>query len=544
MSHKIKNIRKEIIKKMKKFSSYGPVNEKIHYHAPRTELINQTYEQLIGDSLEIGHYITIWAPRQTGKTWLMLNVINKIKKENKFETGIITLQSAKNETTDKGILEIFIKNMNEWFKKDFPLIDSWKNLSDIFSKNFFEKPLILVIDEFDSLSEEYINKFANEFRDMYIKNINEAICGSDSKNYMLHGLALVGVRSVLGIENQTGSPFNVQRSVQIPNFSFEEVKHIFKSYETETRQKINNNVIKNIFYEFSGQPGLTCWFGELLTEKYNTDKSSIIEIDKFNDVYDLAKDVLPNNNILNIISKARLSPYREFLLEMFRTDEKIMFKYDNPEINFLYMNGVIEHEKADRGLNFVKFSSPYVQKRLFNYFSDELFHYLGKLVDPFENLDEIITEKKLNINRLIKRYEIYLQKNKQWLLKDAPRRKDLRIFEAVYHFNLFMYLHNFLTPKNASIYPEFPTGNGKIDIIIKYAQQTYGIEIKTFTDEGGYKTAISQAARYGLNLSLSEISLIFFVEYIDDSNRLKFETDYFDEETSVVVLPVFVATGN
>jgi hypothetical protein len=48
---------------------------------------------------------------------------------------------------------------------------------------------------------------------------------------------------------------------------------------------------------------------------------------------------------------------------------------------------------------------------------------------------------------------------------------------------------------------------------------------------------------YGNLLQLTEISLIFFVEYIDDMHRKTYETDYIDEETEVKVVPIFVETG-
>ena len=44
----------------------------------RRELIEHCMEQLIGDPEEGGHYFTIWAPRQTGKTWLMRQAITEI----------------------------------------------------------------------------------------------------------------------------------------------------------------------------------------------------------------------------------------------------------------------------------------------------------------------------------------------------------------------------------------------------------------------------------------------------------------------------------
>ena len=58
---------------MRRFSSYGPVNPKLHYYAPRKELIEKAYTTLVGENPEEGgHYITVWAPRQYGKTWIML----------------------------------------------------------------------------------------------------------------------------------------------------------------------------------------------------------------------------------------------------------------------------------------------------------------------------------------------------------------------------------------------------------------------------------------------------------------------------------------
>jgi hypothetical protein len=403
-----------------------------------------------------------------------------------------------------------------------------------------------MIDEFDALEEEFINKFASEFRKMYTDRATETDRISAEKSYLLHGLALVGVRSVLGIENVTGSPFNVQRSLHIPNLTFEEVDGMFKWYEDESGQQVEQEVIARLYDETFGQPGLTCWFGELLTEgfeEYQPLKDKPITMETFEEVYAAALNVLPNNNILNIISKARQEPYKGFVLGMFKTDEKILFKYDNPVINFLYMNGVIGQEKPDTMANYVKFTCPYVQKRLFNYFSDELFHYMGKIFEPFENLDDTITDERLNIRNLMRRYEKHLRANREWLLQDAPRRADLRIYEAVYHFNLYMYLYHFLEGFGGRIYPEFPTGNGKIDLIIEYSGKTYGLEVKSYTTHKEFQDALLQAARYGKQLGLAEISLVVFVEAIDEKNRNTYEVDYADEDTGTIVIPIFVETG-
>jgi hypothetical protein len=261
----------------------------------------------------------------------------------------------------------------------------------------------------------------------------------------------------------------------------------------------------------------------------------------FEDTFLMALRALPNNNILNIISKAKIEPYKQKVLELFETNEKTAFAYDDVTLNFLYLNGVIDREKDGTGL-YVKFASPFVQKRLFNYFSINLFNDMGQLHEPFENLDNAVTDTHLDMKNLAKLYETYLKKNSKWLLEDVPRRKDLRIYEAVFHFNLYSYLNEFLRSWGAKVVPEFPTGNGKIDLIITHAGKTYGVELKSYTNERNYKDALIQAAKYGKQLELTEISLVFFVEQVDEKTRKKYEKEYTDKETKVTVKPIFIET--
>ncbi|MCP4352889.1 MAG: hypothetical protein GY795_46150 [Desulfobacterales bacterium] len=531
---------------MRKFSSYGPVDRDIHYHVPRKELVESSYMQLTGEYPEkAGHYITVWAPRQAGKTWIMQQVAEKIKTAGKFEVAVLTMEFARDLQKIEEVISVFLDQLSDYLGRKLPDIRSWNRLHTIFKNTCLKKPLILILDEFDSLEEEFINKFAGMFRSIYTVRRNEPDKKSCEKTYLLHGLALIGVRSVLGIENVSGSPFNVQRSVRIPNLTYDEVNDMFQRCQGETGQKIEQDVIEKLFYETRGQPGLTCWFGELFTEgfeDYRPKTDSSLTSDDFEDIFAAAVNILPNNNILNIISKARQEPYSDMALDLFRTDEKIRFRYDDPDISFLYMNGVIDSEKAGRE-KYVKFSSPFVQKRLFNYFAHKLIGYTGKLIEPFEDLSDTFTRDSLNIRNLIRRFETYLKKNREWLLKDAPRRKDMRIFEAVYHFSLYRYLMDFPGMRYAQVWPEFPTGNGKIDIIIKYAGAVYALELKSYTSESGYNDALEQAAEYGKQLGLAEVSLVFFVEYIDDLNREKYEKEYTDAETGVTVIPMFAETG-
>jgi len=525
---------------MRKFSSYGPVNKRLHYYAPRTTLIDHAQNQLLGhDPNEGGHYITVWAPRQTGKSWVMREVIQRVQADDEFEIGVISLQSAKAITDEKRVLKLFVQRLHEWFDYDFPAVETWEELGSLFTLAYFSKPVILIIDEFDALEE-------NEFRNMYLGRVDEKEKPSREKKCLLHGLALIGVRSVLGIENVTGSPFNVQRSVHIPNLDREEVVQIFQDYQDESGQQIESGVVDHIYEQMRGQPGLTCWFGELLTEQHNRHDGNIT-LDDFEYNYSRAMNVEPNNNILNIISKAKMETYKPVVLEMFQVGSKLTFHYDDPEVNYLYMNGVVAYEeildKMGRHQQYLKFPSPFVQKRLFNYFARDLFTGLKRLYDPFIDLSNVMTPNHLNIVQIARLYEAYLHKNRGWLFKEAPRRKtDEHIYEAVYHFNLYMYLTQFLEG-NAAVVPEFPTGNGKVDLVLYHPQKVYPLEVKSFINRQKHQEALEQAAEYAQQLALTEAWLITFIEVMTDDQRKSLEIAYRDATTGVVVHPVFVVTG-
>lgn len=528
---------------MRRFSSYGPIDTEQHYYVPREASIEKAYHQLTGyDPRRGGHYFTVWAPRQAGKTWVMQQILHKLRDKKQFDVLKINLEILKDRKNPADIFEIIAKEIGEGLGKTFTGIDSQDKFQDIFLKDVLQKPLILILDEFDAIIEEGITAVVSAFRNIYIQRLDEVHLPTEQKSYLLHGLALIGVRSVLGVENDTGSPFNVQRSLKIPNLTYEEVEEMFKWYEKDSGQKVEGEVIRELFYETVGQPGLVGWFGELLTETYNKDKSKPIGMRNFEIAYSAALNVLPNNNILNIISKAKKEPYIETVLELFNTEQKMPFSYRKPRLNYLYMNGVIDKEEVNESEYYVRFASPFVQRCLFDYFSSDIFRQMGRLFDPFANLDDTITDTHLDIRGLGKRYETYLAENRHWLLEDVPKRKDLRIYEAVFHFNFYSYIAEFLRSRGGRVVPEFPTGNGKIDLLITYAGRRYGIEVKSYASEWDYKEALKQAARYGKQLNMTGIYLAIFVEKIDPQNRKKFEADYVDQETGVTVMPLFINT--
>jgi hypothetical protein len=460
---------------MRKFSSYGAPNNQLHYYAPREALIKNALTQLKGEEPdEGGHYITVWAPRQTGKTWIMREAALALKRETQFDVVILSLQFLEGETDVDQVAQLIAQELMENLGLEKISINMLKDFHLLFKRKTLSKPLILILDEFDALSESVIARLVSVFRHIYNTRQNQIDKPTAEKEYLLHGMALIGVRAVLGVENVKASPINTQRSLHIPNLTYDEVNELFNWYQQQSEQSIEPDVVKFIWSEFQGQPGLTCWFGELLTETYNQTLDKPITRDNVKMAYVAALRLLPNSNISNIISKTKPEPYKQFVLELFQTETKVDFNYNDPIINFLYMNGIILVEHVSVEENYVKFSCPHVQKQLFIYFARYMFQEPGRLYDQLEDLSDTITENRLNIPRLLQRYEQYLQANKAQVLKNAPRRReDLRVYEAVFHFHFYLYLTRFFRNRKAQVQPEFPTGNGSIDLLIRYAGQLF-----------------------------------------------------------------------
>ena len=117
----------------------------------------------------------------------MLEVVKMLKIQQKFDVAIVTMEPAKHEKSPETVLRIFIKSLRHWLKKDIPQITSWKYFSDLFTQDYSTKLLILILDEFDALKEEFINKFASEFRSIYMARVSKTDKKSHEKQYLLHG---------------------------------------------------------------------------------------------------------------------------------------------------------------------------------------------------------------------------------------------------------------------------------------------------------------------------------------------------------------------
>jgi hypothetical protein len=493
------------------------VDKDIHFSVPRVALVENCRQHIIGEPGKGGHYFTIWGPRQTGKTWLMRQVKQQIENDypDRFTVGAMSMQGVVMDDADDSVFFSYIPSL---FYRTFDITPSrptsWDEWSSLFSNNspLFQKPVVLFIDEFDKLPARLIDRLVNLFRDMYL----------EGDKFRLHGLALIGVKAVLGVDSLRGSPFNIQRSLHVENFTRDEVTDLFDQYQSESGQHVDREVIEKVFEVTNGQPGLVGWFGELVTEKYNPGAGNPISLDRWNYVLQAALNVEWNNTILNLVKKVRAG-YVEHVLELFGRSD-IPFSLDADWCAYLYTNGVITTEFQTNSENqvriFCRFSCPFIQKRLYTALTHDLIGDRLPIMalDVLDDLADVF-DAELNLSLLLSRYKAYLIRLKAKGLnpfKEQPRRTDLHYTEAVGHFHLYAWLKEALDDI-CVISPEFPTGNGKVDIHVRCKGLTGIIEVKSFRSPGKTRDAVTQAAVYADSLGLTSVTVALFVPVDDEA---------------------------
>jgi hypothetical protein len=531
---------------MRRFHSYGPVDEDLHFCVPRTELVQSCVDQLVGAPEKGGHYFTLWAPRQAGKTWLMRQAKAEIERKwgDRFAVATMSVQGVIMRDDDPP--EAFLEKVPRllWESRQLRLPEAppnWEALTGLFLRDggVLDRPLILFIDEFDSLPRGVIDQLVTLFRDMHLKR----------ESYLLHGLALIGVRAVLGVESRRGSPFNIQRSLHVPNLTEAEVAELFRQYREESGQEVAPEVVEAVYRQTRGQPGLVGWFGELLTEKYNPGPGHALDAGAWRETYAAACQIEWNNTVLNLLKKAQ-GEYCDRVIELFSADD-VPFRLDEEWCNYLYLNGVIdsEHTVGARGEpQFVcRFSCPFVQERLFSGLSTDLVGDRMPILplEIFDDLDDVFGPEGLDLAALLERYKAYLVRLAAkgidpW--REQPRRADLHLTEAVAHFHLYAWLVS-AVGRRCAVSPEFPTGNGKVDLHLWCDAHRGVIEVKSFVDMHELGRWREQAARYGASLDLHRVTLALFAPTTDEEVLRKLSGETTLDGVAVAVVAIGWGTG-
>jgi hypothetical protein len=251
------------------FNTAGPVSAEKHYCIPPLDRIDlKTILSLIGQK----KYFVLHAPRQTGKTSYLLALMEYLNKEGTYTALYTNIENAlaARENVKEGmrtILQGLSRDMLDYLEDPF-LKERWQNILaesgafSAFHQSLTEwskhnpKPVVLLLDEVDSLVGDTLISLLRQLRSGYTKRParfpqSVILCGvRNVRDYRFH--SDVGKSVITG-----GSGFNIiAESLRMGKFSAAETRELFEQHARETGQRFHEDVFPLVRDLTEGQPWL------------------------------------------------------------------------------------------------------------------------------------------------------------------------------------------------------------------------------------------------------------------------------------------------
>ena len=252
---------------MRRFNRSGPIVAEDHYHVPPLARVNLgEVRELIAEK----QYFVLHAPRQTGKTSALLSLQALLNAEDRYRCVYVNVEGAQavREDVEQAVRMILgqLALQARLIGDDF-LSNAWSSiwaeygpgaLSESLARWSLDsdKPLVLLVDEIDSLVGDSLLAVLRQLRASYHLRPegfphSVVLCGvRDVRDYRIHsGSANTMIAG--------GSAFNIKsESLLLDDFSPEHVAALLLQHTEDTGQPFADGAIDAIWNETRGQPWL------------------------------------------------------------------------------------------------------------------------------------------------------------------------------------------------------------------------------------------------------------------------------------------------
>lgn len=488
---------------MKTFCIAGPVNKNDHYFIPkRLERTDELY-QLIEEK----KYFILHAPRQTGKTTALFEEVKKINSQGTYKALYVNVEPAQiaRSNFEKG-MEIILEEMVGWATELLDAHDPlFKIIADegkkITGSSFgkvlqawsiaSEKPIILFIDEIDSLVGDTLISVLRQLRANYAKrpnNFPQTIC-------------LVGVRDVRDYriwsesEQQMilgGSAFNIKaESLILPDFTLEEVKDLYNQHTQETDQQFTDEAIEYAFYLTQGQPWLINALAYQACFRDVTDRSMRIT----KEIIERAKEVLivrQDTHLDVLISRLNEERVRTILDAIINSSISLTLTNDD-DLKYMQDLGLIKRDRKE-----IRIANPIYKEVLPRALTSKFDTTLSGRSLDYQNSDG-----SLNTIKLLEKFVHFYRENSMTSLADFNYK------ESGPHLLLMAFLQRVING-GGTIAREYALNRKRVDLLVCWKTQRIVIELKIKHSEKTLDEGLQQTAGYMDIANATEGHLVIF----------------------------------
>ena len=476
---------------MRYFNTAGPCNKAMHYMIePSTRL--KGVERLV----DMGQYFVIHAARQSGKTTYLHDLANRLNAGGRYYALCCSLENMQNIADPReGIPEIVrkirntLEDQNIPYGTEFAKNPDYENFTDVFNRELklfckmLDKPLVILFDEADCLSDDTLISFLRQLRDGY---------NNRSFTPFVHSIALVGMRNIRDYKAKirpdsaslgSASPFNiVTETYTLKNFTKEEVGSLYLRHTEETGQRFDESAIALVHEQTQGQP----WLVNAIA------REAIVKILQ-SDYSKPVTDKLVDEAVQTII--LRRDAHIDSLLE--RLKEERVRKVVEPMIT----GGTNQIDKLSDDYQYVHDLGLIRSENAKVMPSNPIYAEVIARTLSFNCQSDIATEKpEFRIPRYLKNGRIdmdFLMQDFQrfWRENSTIWQERFDYLEAAPHLIMMAFLQRVING-GGRILREMAAGTGRLDLCLVYEDEKYPIELKIRYDSNSVSKGLAQTARY------------------------------------------------
>lgn len=476
-----------------------------------------------------GKYIVLFAPRQTGKTTFIRDVLATLAAEEPTYFPIrLNFEAYKNLTVSD-----FYAWLSEDIREEIRAVFRQRGSTPSEALNQFlatttlaephsmrrffgslatflgNQRIFLVIDEFDGIPRETVSDFLHTLRRIYLSD----------RNRCPYSVSIVGVKNISQLNyDWTISPFNIQTEFNLPNFTVEQVQELLGQYTAEVGQVFASEVIESLHRQTGGQPVLVNCLAQLLTEEMGIPKSETIDMAHFASAYSQLLDK-GNVNITHLTTHVRRNPrFQRVLMQITSSDSGVDFNLRDDVISELATYGVIK-SGTDR---MCEIANPMYLHSILQTFKPTI-NGLEEEYYPQESgngvQDYLTAAGGIDMEKLLNNFCDFIARAGFRILQVPQTPK-----EHVGQHLLLAYLDGFVRLVHGAMHLEVQTGRGRMDLMVNHRGRKHIVETKIWQGEKSYQAGKAQLAAYLKLEGVAEGDYVVFDYRKNPEQRVETET--------------------
>ncbi len=451
------------------FNTTGPCVPGKHYMLPASVRCKEVFNLIAREQ-----YFVIHAARQSGKTTLLSALASELNNGTTYHALYCSLESIQGITDPREGLPAIHRNLAAALRTApgfdiAPFVEQANSVdfTNILKVGFqrlceaLDRPLIMLFDEVDCLSNGTLITFLRQLRDGYV-NRPEAP--------FPHSCALVGMRNIRDYKASirsdrdtlgSSSPFNIAaKALTLVNFTEQEVATLYGQHTADTGQAFPPEAVARAYWWSQGQPWLVNALArEVVDDLLEGDPKRAVKREHFDEAAERLI-IRRGTHIDSLIERLREERVRR-VVEPVLTGAEQQLDVTSDDCRYTLDLGLL---RADRGR--LEAANPLYREvivRALNY------------ADQFALQSRIDTrwlrDGALDMNGLLKAFQQFWRENADiWTEKYEYR-------EAAPHLILQAFLQRVVNG-GAHTDREFALGRRRLDLCVTIGENRYPVELK------------------------------------------------------------------